>query len=158
VGTAGATGATGATGVGVTGVTGATGATGAGVDGATGATGATGVQGVDGTASPKAITIINPGAAEKLPLFHTAESITFTQIRSIVAGTSPSVSFSIRYGTDFSAAGTEVVTGGMTANNTTTGVLTNSFNNATVASGNFVWLTTTASSGPTTTFNVTLIF
>jgi hypothetical protein len=46
----------------------------------------------------------------------------------------------------------------MTANNTTTGVHTTTFNNATVASGNFVWLTTTASSGPTATFNVTLVF
>ena len=158
-GTNGATGATGATGA--AGVSGATGATGAvGVTGATGVgtTGATGPTGVQGLAAPKALTIINPTSSEDVVLFFTTTSITFSQIRSTVMGTSPSITFSIRYGTDISAAGTEVVPGGITCTNTTTGVSTTSFNNATVPIDNFVWLITTAASGTVTQLAVSLLF
>ena len=165
VGVSGATGAIGVTGptgaqgtVGVTGATGAQGAT--GVQGATGAgsTGPTGATGVQGLAAPKALTIINPTSSEDVVLFFTTTSITFSQIRSTVMGTSPSITFSIRYGTDISAAGTEVVTGGITCTNTTTGVSTTSFNNATVPIDNFVWLITTAASGTVTQLAVSLLF
>jgi hypothetical protein len=169
IGVSGATGATGVVGItgatGVTGVVGVTGATGViGVSGATGVTGATGVVGVTGAtgvtglSAPKALTILSPSDAEDVVLFFTTTSLTFTQIRSTVMGTSPSVTFSIRYGTDISAAGTEVVTGGITVTNTTTGLSTTSFNNATVPADNFVWLTTSATSGTVTQLAVSLIF
>jgi hypothetical protein len=114
--------------------------------------------GVAGVAAPKALTIINPTSSEDVVLFFTTASITFSQIRSTVMGTTPSVTFSIRYGTDISAAGTEVVTGGITCTNTTTGVSTTSFNNATVPIDNFVWLTTSASSGTVDQLAVSLLF
>ena len=107
---------------------------------------------------PKSLAILNPTTAEKVALFFTTTSQTFTQIRSLVAGTSPSVTFSIRYGTDFSAAGTEVVTSGITVTNATTGLSTTTFNNATVPANNFVWLTTSATSGTVTQLAVSLIF
>jgi hypothetical protein len=91
-------------------------------------------------------------------LFFTTVSITLSQIRSTVAGSTPSVTFSIRYGTDVSATGTEVVTGGITCTNTTTGVSTTSFDNATVPLDNFVWLTTSASSGTVDQLAVSLLF
>jgi hypothetical protein len=160
VGATGATGPIGQTGVvgetGPIGVSGATGATGA--IGATGAVGASGATGVTGVAAPKALTIINPTSSEDVVLFFTTTSITFSQIRSTVMGTTPSVTFSIRYGTDISAAGTEVVTGGITCTNTTTGVSTTIFNNATVPLDNFVWLTTSASSGTVDQLAVSLLF
>jgi len=157
-GIAGATGVTGATGVvgvtgatgvqGATGVTGATGVSGAtGVAGPTGATGATGATGVVGPASPRGITVLFPTNAEKIAIFYTTSAITITAIRAVLAGTTPSVTFSIRHGTDFSAAGTEVVTGGTTTTNTSTGQAITTFNNASVAANSFVWLTTTAVSG-----------
>ena len=148
IGVSGATGATG-----VIGVSGAT-----GVIGVSGATGVTGVTGAQGLSAPKALTIINPTSSEDVVLFFTTTSITFSQIRSTVMGTSPSITFSIRYGTDISAAGTEVVTGGITCTNTTTGVSTTSFNNATVPINNFVWLITTAASGTVTQLAVSLLF
>jgi hypothetical protein len=166
IGVSGATGATGVVGVsgatGATGVIGVSGATGViGVSGATGATGVIGVSGatgVQGVAAPKALSILNPSNAEDIVLFFTTSSLTITQIRSTVMGSTPSVTFSIRYGTDISGAGTEVVTSGITCTNTTTGLSTTSFNNATVPANNFVWLTTSATSGTVSQLSVSLIF
>jgi hypothetical protein len=42
--------------------------------------------------------------------------------------------------------------------NTTTGLNTTSFDNATVAANNYVWLTTSATSGTVTLLNVSLNF
>lgn len=137
--------------VGPTGPTGPTGNT-----GPQGDTGATGAQGPMG---PKAISLTSPTASEKVPLFFTNAALTVTQIRSIVAGSStPSVTFSLRYGTDFSASGTEVVTSGITVTNTTTGLSTTSFNSASIAADRFVWLTTSAVSGTVNTLHVTVLF
>lgn len=155
IGVSGATGATGVVGVsGATGVAGATGAT--GVVGVSGATGATGATGVTGPAAPKAVTILFPTNAEKIALFYTTSAITISAIRSVVTGTTPSVTFSIRYGSDFSLAGTEVVTGGITTTNTTTGLSTTTFNSASIAANNYVWITTTATSGTVNSINVTV--
>jgi hypothetical protein len=154
VGVSGATGATGVIGVsGATGVIGVSGAT-----GATGVIGVSGATGVTGVAAPKALSILNPSNAEDIVLFFTTSSLTITQIRSTVMGSTPSVTFSIRYDTDISAAGTEVVTSGITCTNTTTGLSTTSFNNATVPANNFVWLTTSATSGTVSQLSVSLIF
>jgi len=51
-----------------------------------------------------------------------------------------------------------VVTAGITTTNTTTGLNTTSFNNATVPANNYVWLTTSATSGTVTLLNVSLNF
>lgn len=118
----------------------------------------TGTTGATGPMGPKSLAILNPTNAEDIILFFTTSSQTITQIRSTVMGTSPSVTFSIRYGTDHSAAGTEVVTSGITVTNTTTGLSTTSFNNATIPANNFVWLTTSATSGTVTQLAVSLIF
>jgi hypothetical protein len=124
----------------------------------TGPVGVSGATGVTGVAAPKALTILNPTSTEKAVLFFTTTSLTFTQIRSTVLGSSPSVTFSIRYGSDISASGIEVVTGGITVTNTTTGLSTTSFNNATVPADRFVWLTTSAISGTVDQLAVSLIF
>ncbi len=89
-------------------------------------------------------------------MFFVEQPWALAEIRSVVRGSSPSVTFSIRYGTDRSAAGTEIVTSGITCTNTTTGVATTSFNNGTIPAGNFVWLTTSAQSGTVNELNVTL--
>jgi hypothetical protein len=106
----------------------------------------------------KAITIGYPSNAEKIALFFTDEAMTLAQIRSIVTGSTPSATFSIRYGADFSAAGTEVVTGGITTTNTTTGLSTTVFDNGIIGADNFIWLTTTATSGTVDQLSVTLLF
>ena len=131
--------------------------------GNTGPQGTQGVQGIQGTigatglAAPRAITIEAPSNSEKVAMFYTSSAISLSAIRSVLTGTgSPSVTFSIRYGSDFSASGTEVVTGGITVTNTTTGLETTSFNNGTISAGSFVWITTTAVSGTVNSIHVSL--
>lgn len=127
-------------------------------EGPTGPTGATGAKGDAGSAAPKALTIVSPTAAENIVLYYTTTAQNLTEIRSAVKGVTPSVTFSLRYGTDTSLPGTEVVTGGITATSTTTGNSTTSFTNSTIPSGNFVWLTTSAISGTVTQLSVSILF
>jgi hypothetical protein len=162
----GSIGFTGSQGVGFTGSRGDTGFTGSrgdtGFTGSVGFTGSqgtgfTGSQGNTGDPAPRATTLETPSSTEKVPLFFNTSSFNLTQIRSVLTGSSsPSVTFSIRYGTDLSAAGTEVVTSGITCANTTGGVSTTSFNNGTIPANNFVWITTSAVSGNVTALNVSL--
>jgi hypothetical protein len=108
---------------------------------------------------PYRATLLTPTSADKVMLGFTAVARTVTSIRSVVAGsTSPSVTFSIRYGTDVSGAGTEVVTGGITVTNTTTGLNTTSFSNASIPSDSWVWLTTSAKSGSVDMVHATVLF
>lgn len=111
-----------------------------------------------GTAA-KSITLVNPTNSENLLLFFTDKQLSLSQIRSVLAGSgSPSVTFSLRYGGDVSASGTEVVTGGITCTNTTTGLSTTSFDNGTIAANSFVWLTTSAVSGSVDSLHLSITF
>jgi hypothetical protein len=139
---------------GATGLTGATGAT--GLDGATGATGA-GTTGATGPASPKAFTIYAPTAAENVTLFYTTQAITITNLISVIRG-GTSVTYTVRYDSSRAATGTEVVTGGTVANNSTTGLNTTSFNSASIPANRFVWVQTTAVSGTVNEFSLTVLF
>jgi len=124
----------------VLGVSGATGPT-----GSTGATGPTGSTGAIGSAAPRAITIELPSTSEKIMMFFNTTSMVVTEIRSVLVGTpSPARTFTVRYGTDFSQTGTQIAS--VLCNNTTTGISTTSFDNATIPANNFVWITTTATS------------
>jgi hypothetical protein len=77
---------------------------------------------------------------------------------SLASGTSPSVTFNVRHNTDFSTTGTQLVSGGITTTNTTTGLATTTFDNATVTGNSFVWLTTTATTGTVDEFHISVFF
>jgi hypothetical protein len=136
-------GPTGQTGVtGPTGVTGVTGPT--GVTGLTGLTGPTGVTGTTPTGGlTRAITIENPTASEDVSWFFINKAITITEIRAVISGTT--VTWTIRHGTDRSAAGSEVITGGTTTTDDTSGDDITSFDDATIVADSHVWVETTAS-------------
>ena len=184
VGPTGATGATGATGL--TGATGPSGKT--LLNGTSDPTGLTGVDGdfyintsnnkifgpknlglwpagvnivgptgATGPTGPRNISITSPGASENIALFYTTNALTISKIIHVIRG-GTSVTFTIRYNSSRAATGTEVVTGGTVANNTTTGGTITSFNNATIAAGSWVWLETTAVSGTVNELAVTLEF
>lgn len=104
----------------------------------------------------KAITIESPTASEDITLFFTDDAITITQLNAVSVGTTPSVTYTIRHGSDRSAAGNEVVTSGSTTTSTTTGDEVTSFNDATIPAGSWVWLETTATSGTVTNTNITI--
>jgi hypothetical protein len=103
----------------------------------------------------KAIVLRNPTNAENVSMFYTPVTLVVSAMHSVVVGSTPSVTFSIRHGSDRSAAGTELVTGGTTCTNETSGVVTTSFDAATISPG-WVWITTTAKSGTVDQLNLTL--
>ncbi len=105
----------------------------------------------------KSISIPDPTNAEDITLFRADEGWTITKMVAVLIGSStPSVTWTIRKGSDRSAAGTEVVTGGTTTTSTTTGSVVTSFNSATIATDDFVFLETTAKSGVVDELHVTI--
>jgi hypothetical protein len=106
----------------------------------------------------RAVTVLYPTAAEDITLMRTDREMVVSSIVAHVSGSSPSVTYSLRFDADRSAAGTEVVVGGSTATSTTTGNTVSAFSNATIPSGAWIWLTTTASSGTVTAFHMTAVF
>ena len=107
----------------------------------------------------KSITVEEPGSAEDLSMFFTNKAITVTEIRAVLRGSAtPSVTWTLRHGTDRSAAGAEAVTGGTTTTSTTTGSDVTSFNDATIVADSFVWIETTAQSGTVDELSITVIY
>lgn len=102
----------------------------------------------------KMISITNPSTSEFIALMQLANAITIRRIVAAVAGTTPSRTFTLRHGSDISATGTEVVTGGSAISNTTTGTIITTFNAASVAANSWLWLRTTAGSGTVTRLDV----
>ena len=127
-----------------------------GPQGDPGAIGYTGSRG----ANTKSITIPSPLVGDSFTMFYTNQSLTTSEIRSILVGSNtPSVSYSIRFASDRSTASpTNIVTSGLTSNSITTGNSTTSFNSPTIPSGSFVWIYVSAVSGIVSEFNVTMIF
>ncbi len=101
------------------------------------------------------ITLDQPTATENMTIFFTDRAITITKMAAVLTGTTPSVTWSVRFAADRSTAGTEVITGGRTTTSTTTGDIVTTFNNASIPANSFVWLTTSATSGTVNTIHVT---
>jgi len=91
--------------------------------------------------------LTSPVAGDKLPLLYTWSSLTLSEVRALVVGTSPSVTFSLRHGSDFSAAGTPVKADGMDATNTTTGESWSSLDSPEIPAGSWLWIVVDAVSG-----------
>lgn len=106
----------------------------------------------------KSISIPSPTSSDIFTLFYTKNSSTLTKIESVLRGSSsPSVSFTIKYGSDRSS-GTPVTSSAMTVTSTTTGLATTSFSSGTIPAGNFVWIEVTAVSGTVDELSVSLQF
>ena len=74
-------------------------------------------------------------------MFFTNRAITITEMRAVrVGGTT--ATWTVRHGTDRSAAGAEVVTGGTATTSATTGSDVTVFNDATVVADSFLWIET----------------
>lgn len=109
--------------------------------------------------SLKAVTIASPVPGDKVPLFFAGEAITLQRLTSVLAGTAtPSVSFTLRHGTDFSGVGVDVVNGGVTVTSVTTGLDVTVFDNPVIPEGAWLWLLVTAVGGSVSAFNTTLAF
>lgn len=107
----------------------------------------------------KTLVVEDPTSAEDISFFFSNRAITVTEMRAVLVGSAtPSVTWTIRHGTDRSAAGAEVVTSGTTTTGTTSGSDVVSFNDATVVADSFVWLETTAKSGTVDEIQVTIFY
>jgi len=111
-----------------------------------------GPQGITGSSVPRSITVVDPVIGDKFTLFYTSVSTTIDNVRAIVQGSSPSVTFVVKADPDRNAAGT-AVTVSKTVTNTTTGEEA-SITNQPIPSGYYVWLEITAVSGAVTELNV----
>lgn len=107
----------------------------------------------------KSITIESPTSSEDISMFFTNKAITVTEMRAVLVGSStPSVTWTVRHGTDRNGTGAEVVTSGTTTTSTTTGSDVTSFNDATIVADSFVWLETTAQSGTVGQLHITIFY
>jgi hypothetical protein len=105
----------------------------------------------------RGITIDAPTATEKLPLFFTTVAMTLSAVKTVVLGSAtPSVTYTLKTGTDVSAAGTSIATG--TTTSTTTGDSGTIQNSGTIAANSWVWLETSAKSGTVDTLHLTTAF
>jgi collagen type VII alpha len=149
----------------VQGVSSVNGATGAvqvvsSFNGLTGAVqGVSSVNGLTGAVKVgRSVSVYAPTTTDNITMFYTSNALTLSNIESVIRGAGTGVTFSVRYGTDRSATGTEVVTSGINCTNTTTGLSTTSFNNGTISASSFVWLTVAGVSGNPNELSVTLEF
>jgi hypothetical protein len=75
-------------------------------------------------------------------------AVTLTEMAAVIVNPTtgtPSVSWTMRHNTDRNATGNEVITGGSTTTNTTTGHKLVSFNDGTVSAGSWIWIETSSS-------------
>lgn len=113
---------------------------------------------LEAQAPPRAVTVETPGSAERILLGYVAREFRLDSLIAVVAGTTPSVTWSLRYDSDADGVGTEVITGGTTTTSTTTGDRVTTFDQDTIPADMFLWLATTATSGTVTAFNLTLLY
>lgn len=110
------------------------------------------------TEKSKSVTVETPTATEDIMLFHTDVAITVRQLTAVLRGTSPSVTWTLRYNSDRSATGTEVITTGTITTNTSTGEDLTVFSNPNIPADSFVWLETTAIGGTVDELALTVTF
>lgn len=111
----------------------------------------------------KHITVESPSNSEDITLFFTDEALIITKIVAVLTGSSsPSLTWTLRFHSDRSNAGTEIVTGGTTIDSngggTSTGQSITSFNNASISANNWVWFKTTAQSGTVNKIHITIFY
>lgn len=105
----------------------------------------------------KGVVIESPTASENITLFYTSNTINISKIVLIITG-STSVTTTIKYSENRSNIGTEIITGGIIVNSTTTGNIITSFDYSVIPANNFIWLETTSLSGTPTSLGITLSY
>lgn len=117
-----------------------------------------GPAGPHGVGAPKAISVERPSADEKILFFYCELDCDVSELRYLAYGLmASSVTFSIRYGPDFAAAGTELRNGGILAEYSTIGGSVTDLDNGIIPAGNWVWLTTSALLGEIELLHVSML-
>lgn len=103
----------------------------------------------------KAIVVPAPVVGDRIG-YYTRRAQTLQQIRAVLVGSSsPSVTWTLRYASDRSAAGTPVVTAGTTTTTTTAAQEVTSFDESVIPASSHVWLEISAVSGDVDQIEVT---
>ncbi len=104
---------------------------------------------------PKSFTIPAPQANDNFTIFYTETATTLTQVLAVVKGSgSPSVTFTMRYATDRTAAGTLAIVSTVVTSTTTGQVVP--LQQMPIPANSFVWVELTAVSGTVTEFSASL--
>jgi len=110
----------------------------------------------------KNFSVSNPFQGDAL-MGHTWEvgrEFVITKVVTVLQGSSsPSVTWSLRHHTDRSNAGTELVTNGSTTTSLTTGnTVSSGFNDASISSNEFIWVTISATAGRVDAIHFTVYY
>jgi hypothetical protein len=104
----------------------------------------------------RSVSVKSPATTDAPTIMYSSQSMTITAIYAAVRGSAtPNCTWTLKKGTDRSAAGTEVITGGTSTTATTTPATITSFTSATIPAGRYLWLE--IPSAPTGTVNELLL-
>jgi hypothetical protein len=116
-----------------------------------------GPPGVAGPMGPKSLSLQLPVTGDEVGMFFAKAALTITQINVVVRGTTPGVTWSLRYATSRAAVGTPVITADTVTSSTANNTIT-TFNNPNIPVNNWVWLKVNGTSGVVLEFDMSLQF
>lgn len=96
-----------------------------------------------------------PTSSENAMMFFTPVAITVTNVQEALAGTSPSVTYVINYGSSRSSATSTIVASHAATSTTGTAA---SLNVTSIPANSYIWITTSATSGTVNDFNISLSY
>jgi hypothetical protein len=106
----------------------------------------------------KAVSFQAPTASENVTLWYTPVALTITEVAESAQGTSPSVTYNIRYASTRNAGSPTNVFSSNRTVTTSAGTSVTSFANASIPAGSWIWIVTSATSGTVSDFNATIIY
>lgn len=111
----------------------------------------------DTAAKSKSVTIESPSNVEDATIFYTPVALTIYELAAVLNGAStPTVTWTLRYDSDRSAVGTEIITGGTTTTDVNTGDKITVFDNGVIPANSWVWLETTAQGGTVNDLHISI--
>ena len=106
--------------------------------------------------SPKSITIPYPTSNENIIIFYNNSNLVISNVRSIVSGITPNITYSIKSGSNRNISDIIHIANNIVTNTTIGNVATISSN--TINNGVWLWLETSALSGTVNTFTISMEF
>lgn len=112
-----------------------------------------------GPMPPQLAWLASPQANDRRILLRAPQVLTISRVDAVLTGgTSPIVSFSLRHGTDVSAAGTAATTNPITVTSTTTGESWISLDNPVIPAGSWLWIVVDAVGGTAASLHISVLF
>lgn len=106
----------------------------------------------------KSVTVEEPTATENITLFYTRKAITIREVSDVMRGTSPSVTWQIKYASTRNSGSPTNLFSSSRTTTSLSGATTTTFNDATIAAGNWIWLETSAVSGTNQSLSISIAY